>query len=188
MEVINSFLRAFNTPQSQPDSVSSKTKDLLAFRTIITMLHSLQSPKTIAHSSDTRTGIIRITDDERKTLKVLDAMAAVLVREHEITAVMAGPYDGSTLQVIASVVHPTDSLLVSDIHSYFQDFWSRMCNFLVSINPRTSKTNGNHSDSLMNKSSLPILRDYEDRVPTNLVAASLKGSEYLLDVYLTHHW
>ena len=42
--------------------------------------------------------------------------------------------------------------------------------------------------SLMNKTSLPIVGDYEDKVPADLVTASLKGNESLLDAYLAAHW
>jgi hypothetical protein len=162
-------------------SVPTKAQDLLAFRTIILMLSFLQSPTSRLAS----TRIIGELKDDRTTLKVLDALSAILIREHEVTAVMAKPYDGFNLPIFASVVHPTDkSLLQSSTKSGSQGFWSRMCDFTIYLNPLT---NGN-TDSLMNKTPFPIIGDYEDNVPADLVTASLKGNESLLDVYLAAYW
>lgn len=128
--------------------------------------------------------------EDLAALRILDALSTVLIREHEITAVMATPYDGENMPVFASVMHPTVEPSQSDLSAnpdVDTGFWSRMLNFTVSMNPRTSKINSN-TDSLMNKSPLPIIGDYEHEIPRDLVQASHEGNVSLLDVYLTSHW
>jgi hypothetical protein len=117
------------------------------------MLSYLQSPISTSQLASTR--IIGESEDDRSTLKVLDALSAVLIREHEVTAVMTKAYDA--------------------------------LDFTVSINPRTDKINGN-TDSLMNTTSLPIIGDYKDNIPADLVTASSKGNVFLLDAYLAAYW
>jgi hypothetical protein len=124
------------------------------------------------------------------TLRLLDALSTVLIREHEITAVMATPYDGEKIPVLASVVHPTVEPPQSDSPANPDagpGFWSRVLDFTVSMNPRSDKVN-NNTDSLMNKSPLPIIGDYEHDIPKDLVQASSKGNVSLLDVYLGSYW
>ena len=144
---IKALKRTFQAPAKSSDD--TKAQDLLAFRTIISMLSFLQSPSSRASSLS-----IWGSEDDRSTLSVLDALSAVLIREHEVTAVIIA---ANTLT------------------------------YTVSINPRFTKVNGN-IDSLMNKTSLPIVGDYEDKVPADLVTASLKDNESLLDAYLAAHW
>jgi hypothetical protein len=112
-------------------SSCDKAEDLLAFRTITTMLHFIQS-----HSSYYTGAIVTATED-RNDLRVLDALSAILIRQHKIVAVVAKPYDGPNLQVIASVICPTntDSLLQPD--ALTTSFWRR---FTVAPNPRKDKT------------------------------------------------
>ena len=70
---------------------------ILAFRTITTMLSLIPSP------IKTTSGQKEFTREQRTELRVLDALAGVIVREHEVAAVMAKPYNGFNIQVIASV-------------------------------------------------------------------------------------
>ena len=171
---------------SDSDSERTKANDLLAFRTIMTMLRCLNSPK---RTQEKFTVTVQESDD-RKILKVLDALSTLLVREHEITAVVAKSFDGLNIPIIATVVDPTDETSPqSDANS---NIWSWFRDFTVSINPRVSKVN-NNIDSLMNNTSLPIIGDYEDKVPDDLrKAAGVSGRSganvALLDAYLANHW
>ena len=174
---IKALKRTFQAPSKSSDA--TKAQDLLAFRTIISMLSFLQSPTSRASSLS-----IWGSEDDRSTLTMLDALSAVLIREHEVTAVMTKPFDGFNLPIFTSVVHPTvKSLLQSSTHSDSRGFWNRMRDFVLPFILINSNT-----DSLMNKTSLPIVGDYEDKVPADLVTASLKGNESLLDAYLAAHW
>jgi len=171
-----------STPSTSTPSESTKERDILAFRTITTMLKFIQSPKG---GQEELNEIIGKSEDDLATLKILDALSAVLIREHEITAVMAKAYDGE-IPIFASVVDQTAKpSLQSDANS--DGFWSRMRDFTVSMNPRTTQVN-NNTDSLMNATPLPIIGDYEDSVPTDLVQASSQGNVSLLGVYLKSHW
>jgi len=170
-------------------SDSEKKKDLQAFRTIITMLSHIQSP-----SRSSETAPIGVERQDRRALRVLDALSALLVRSHEITAVVAQKYDGSHFQVLASAVLPSDGKLEAEsLHQNLhqdsggQTFWSRVSNFTVSVNPRTSKING-HEDSLINKTSLPLIEDYDISKLEDLAAAAKDENKSVLDIYLKTYW
>jgi len=168
-------------------SDSEKKKDLQAFRTIITMLSRIQSP----NSRSSETAPIGVERQDRRALRVLDALSALLVRSYEITAVVAQKYDGSHFQVLASAVLPSDgkaeSLLQPGADSGGQTFWSRVSNFTVSINPRITKING-HEDSLINKTSLPLIEDYDISKLEDLAAAAKDENKSVLDIYLKTYW
>jgi hypothetical protein len=169
-----------------PRPTSTKDEDLCAFRTIITMLSYLQSP-TMRLTTKMEQPFI----EGRKELRVLDALSAVLIRQHEITAVVAQSTGGSNLQVLASVTCPSsvDPLLPPSpgAEPDGQGLWDRICaNFTVAINPRESKIN-NNIDSLMNLTSLPVIGDHQDRVPKELVTAAQNNGP-LLDVFLETCW
>lgn len=175
--------KSLNDPNESPEQ-RTKAKDLLAFRTIITMLSHIQSPN-IQSSTNTPIGT---SGDDRRELRVLDALSTVLIRQHEIIAVVARPYDGSSLQVFASVVHPSNAEPLSQpgVDPGDQSFWDRVCNFTAAMNPRISKIN-NHSDSLINTTSLPIIENHENRVPGELVNAA-KENVSVLEIFLQTHW
>ena len=129
---ILNHLKATDMPQS------IIAKDLLAFRTIITMLTYIQSQSSNTRLA-TKTPIASKVDDP-KVLRVLDALSSVLIREHEITAVVAQaaqPYDGFDLQFFASVVYPsnTEPLLQPGAEPGGQSSWDRVCNFTIAVNP-----------------------------------------------------
>ena len=46
---------------------------------------------------------IHISKLQRKELRVLDALAALIIREYEKVAIMAKPYDGKSIQVFSVV-------------------------------------------------------------------------------------
>lgn len=158
----------------------TKTEDLLAFNTIITMLTYFQANNRLATNAP-----IGTSDEDRRILKVLDAVSAVLIREHEVTAVVAKPYDGSDFQVFAIVTYPgnAEPLLQSSAES---SFWDR---FIVGVNPRDNTIN-RHTDSLMNSTLLPILGDHKDQVPQNLIDAAQEKLDALrvLNTFLETCW
>ena len=64
------------------------------------MLSLIQSP---TRTEVTTTGQRNISDAQCYELKVLDALLALVVRKHEIAAVMAKCYNGDKIQVLVSV-------------------------------------------------------------------------------------
>ena len=95
-------------------------------------------------------------------LRILDALSTVLVREHKVMAVVVKPYNGSDVQVLASMVQPSNEpLLQSGANSDSQSFM----NFTVAMNTRHDPIYKNY-DSLLNSSPLPCIGDYEDKVPS----------------------
>ena len=158
---------------------SNKPNDLLAFRTITMMLQSLQSPNTRISIEEP----ISIGKMDRRELRVLDALSTVLIRQHEITAVVAGPYDGSTLQVFVSVVYASDSQPSHQSGSSDEGQLSWLKGFTFSMNPRRHKING-HNDSLINKTGLPLVAPNQDN-PLPVVA---DGEESLLNAFLVNLW
>jgi hypothetical protein len=97
------FRSAIGLESAQPIPKTSHDGDpkrdlLLRFRTITSMINTLQSqsaiPFTLKVKSDGGTGSI--------PRHVLDALALVLVREHEVTAVVSGHSLISTLDLLAA--------------------------------------------------------------------------------------
>ena len=95
-----------------------------------------------------------------------DALSAVLIREHEVTAVVA---------------HYAETE-ASHGQSHYEQGWK----YTIAINPRSSKING-HTDSLMNSTPLPIFGDHQNEVPGELVNVA-KEDGSVLDIFLKTHW
>jgi len=162
-----------------------KSKYLRAFRTITSMLALIQSP---ASRNSTEAGPIATGGRDCKELRVLDSLSAVLVRCDEIIAAVARPYDGSGLEVFVSVIHPSiaQPLLQSGVVSNPSTLWGALYNFTVAMNPRTDEVNGKN-DSLMNTGLYPLIGDYKDQIPKDLVSAAEKN-ESVLDIFLKSYW
>jgi len=100
--------------QKQPGSSESasdfKAEALLAFRTITTMLSLLQS--TV--ENDTPTSDDEPTDraNSRKTLSILNALAAIVTREHGVAAVVSN-VSLEDIEVVISVIHDREPLTIS---------------------------------------------------------------------------
>jgi hypothetical protein len=139
------FKKKIKEINHQPD-----LEALYAFRTIITMLSLIRSAKAISNKQG-RHGF--------KELKIVDALAAIIIREHGVAAVAAEAPDGSgTIQVFTSV------------------------SFFVAQNPcRTDKKN------LEASSKSPSLIDPTQSIPKHLKGNN-KSNEQLLDAFLTHDW
>ena len=58
--------------------------------------------------------------------------------------------------------------------------------FWATVNPRTTPIH-NTIDSLMNFTSLPLIGDYEEKIPTNLITAA-KENASVLEVFLRSYW
>ena len=173
---------AIDRTDKSPEPEPTKANDLLAFCTIITMLSHIQSP----NNESTNTGPIATVKEDRDELRVLDALSAMLSRQHEITAVLAKPYNGSNLQVFASTTYPSnaDPLLQPGAEP---SFWSRVWAFTTVTNPCNTQVNG-HTDSLMNQTPLPYIGDHKDKIPGELVAAAAAENISLLNIFLENHW
>jgi hypothetical protein len=105
----------------------AKAEAIRAFRTITTMLSLLQSDsRTVPTDDGSNVG------SSRKELKILNALATVVIREYGVSAVVAEPYDQSgNIQVLASLTYhnrverplvipqPSSSKNISDYLSKF---------------------------------------------------------------------
>jgi len=91
-------LDLLNLKKKPSIKAKSDRNGVLAFRTITTMLALIQSP-----TETTQIEPVHLSKLQRKELRVLDALAALLVREYEVVAIMAEPYDGKSIQVISIV-------------------------------------------------------------------------------------
>jgi hypothetical protein len=192
---ITGNLKPRNKNKKDDTPVNRKAKNLLALRTIISMLSLIHSSS--GRSSNDKAPMGGKVD--RKQLKVLDALSALFIRRYEITAVVASPpNNASNLQVFTSVSNPSDAELSEslqpDSNSENQPegrgLWTQFCNnFIVSVNPR-SDSDGN-ADSLMNMQKWPLITDCKDKVPLDLVTASeleAVASKPLLALYLEKFW
>ena len=204
MQQWKKFKQAINSSKMQrkpsEPSPSTKAEDLLAFRTITTMLSFIQSTTgQLRRTANTMTPLGTDRED-RRLLRILDALSTVLVREHEVIAVVVKPYDGSDVQVLASMVQPSnepllqpsnESLLQSGANSDSQSFLRRvLSNFTFAMNTHHNPIYKNN-DSLLNSSPLPRIGDYEDKVPEDLTAAvksGVKVSDSVLRAYLDAYW
>ena len=83
-------LKALFSPQ-----LDQRNIDILAFRTITTMLSFFETPSNYNPP-------IHKTKEEQDELRVLDALSALFVRQYEIVAV-ASENKGTSVQVIASL-------------------------------------------------------------------------------------
>jgi len=120
------------------DSKFASEEDIKALRTMISMLTVIQKigrpikglPVTVSEIVPSpSTGL---TDSQHKELKVLSALATVLVMEHEVVAVVAkhGNGPGGVEEVIAC----TDSVVDKES----EPPKSIMENFIATVNPRRS--------------------------------------------------
>ena len=100
MKLVNGLFNLFDSESLASPPTNAEYHH--AFRTIITMLSFIESPTP----STSETGPIGFEKKDCKNLRVLDALSAILVREHEIVAAVAEPYPGPDLQVLVSVSQP----------------------------------------------------------------------------------
>jgi hypothetical protein len=160
------------------------TDAIFAFRTITTMLALIQSPNEIA-----RTGRKEDLSDKRRELRVLDALAAVAVRQHEIVAVMA-KNDGFKIEVIVSVNEVGPALNVPQPQNRHDSgslpIWRPR--WFITPNPRDPKRKANRKfkiDSLTTEYQCMTLVHPDKKISESLSKAS---PDKLLDIFLETEW
>jgi hypothetical protein len=179
--------------QAKVDTKPNTAKDdaLLAFRTITTMLSLIQSPKV----NNTEREVI--PHKQRRDLRVLDALSALIVREHEIVAVMAN-YNGA--EVIASVsnmdiIHQHSE---SEMEKYSEGesksqtrnrTWNPFQYFTITPNPRNPDAKvaaWDDVDSLTTRNEgMTVVNPYP-KIAEHY-QPSMKGED-LLDLFLQSRW
>jgi hypothetical protein len=144
------FAQIFEKKTKEPDHQPHDA--LYAFRTIITMLSLIQSEKRISEE--------RIKRHSSQELKIVDALAAIIIRENGVAAVAANPPDGSgTIQVFTSV-----------------SFW-------VAQNPREPERKNPEASS-----TGPFIVDPNINTPEHLKANGITKPCELLDAFLARDW
>ncbi len=147
-----------------------KTEALYAFRTITTMLSLIHSTRGKATGNRSKPG-----RGEKELLQLLDAFAAVLLRNNGVIAVTAQPYDGSGIvEVLASYFHNEEPLIISQPASVAEHFMHLLRNTFVVQNPR---------DFTVKKQGVV---DPETSVPQ--LYKGISDRSKLLNTFLTHTW
>jgi len=163
--------------QSDNSTAFNAAHAILAFRTITTMLSLIQSPTEI-----TSTGEKDLSKEQRDKLRVLDALSAVIVRQHEIAAVMAKPSNGDKIEVLASVNHLDPTF---DIPQLSDSRLDRL-RWLITPNPRDPlKNKKSKIDSLTTRATSVTLVDTNTKISEKLSTAD---SDKLLDTFLLNEW
>jgi hypothetical protein len=136
------FLNELQNKPKQPKSVAQSISDetleaIHAFRTITTML-SLIQPTKQDNSSGKQPNIAKPLRGE---LRILDALAALIIRGHGVAAVVSKPKEGSqTEQVLVSVtnLNRTKEQLIT-LQPLFGTILNAMTAIFASQNPRKKK-------------------------------------------------
>ena len=116
----------------EESKLDPKTEALHAFRTITTMLSLIHRDSTRGTASNRPKG-----SQEKHLLQLLDAFAAVLLRNNGVIAVTAQPYDGSgKVEVLTSYFHNEEPLIISQPVSAADRFLNLLRNVFVAQNPR----------------------------------------------------
>ena len=140
---------------------------IYAFRTLTTMLSLLQSDM-----ETTNNDLQRGQEDLMKQLKVLDALASVVIREDGAAAVIANPVDGTgDIQVLISITQFGGQRIPrSNVMKGFRDFFTQK----ALDNPAKSKP--------------PKILDLATLVDDRLVNAQNSDNTALLRIYLRYCW
>ena len=151
--------------------IEAKNKALSAFRTITTMLSLIQSTRGFAGDPP------KLQSQQKALLKLLNAFAAVLLRNQGVIAVTAREYDGSgKVKVLASYVGTIGESLTISQPSAADRIVSTLRNIFISQNARDSTMRG------------PLEEEVD---PETLVPVYLKGifdPSVLLTTFLTRIW
>lgn len=179
-----------NQPESKLDSDIQRKNALLAFRTITTMLSLIQSRK-----KPTTDRYIKPTHPELSVkLKVLDALAAITIRQYGVAAVIAKAEAFGTIQVLVSVTflkrHKAVLTVPQSSSTKMADFFKRFkpsvlkgdWGILYTRNPRRD---GKTPMDSLDGDNHPVIINPVDMVPKHL--RGKKGSD-LLTTFLTHDW
>ena len=160
---------------SQKQADAFKAEALLAFRTITTMLSLLQSTSTGSDAPDD------VPDDEnspknsRKTLSILNALAAIVTREHGVAAVVSN-LSSEHIEVVISVTQDRNPLILSQhpSSSVAHSIKEIVLRFATAQNPRYEMLRG------------PII--YEATAPKQLIKKNTGEGQELLVAFLLNYW
>jgi copper(I)-binding protein len=152
----DNFKRIFN-PSSPVADTSKDTKEkILAFRSITTFLAQTQQ-RSLAFDDTTSS---KASQEERQELKILTALATIMVTDNEVVAVVAnhGDAERTTLDVLAYTSNGNQPTPEPPSSSFWkcQQEWK----LFVNMNPRHDQT--------PNLGDIPIILDPE--VPDDLKA------------------
>ena len=147
-----------------PSKPNQRQQDILAFRTITTLLSIFNIPSN-------SNVITKHTKGEQDELRVLDALATLLTRQYEIVAVNSMEFQGTDIQVVASV-EPADT--------------SDPFHLIISANPRKNAPKKGYAiDPLLSGQDVSLV-DPDEVIPA--VLSSSVNSEDLLKTFLKTQW
>jgi hypothetical protein len=152
------------------ESEQAKLHSIKAFRTITTMLNLIPSEHVVTVVDRKTAG-----GDDDKELKLLNALATLLVRRNEVAAVAVTEHDVSgAIQVIACFhISPSDELTIPQPDSSSRIL--KFKNFLATINPR--------KDTPLYMSDRPSIRNPDVPLPVQ-EAEDIK----LIQTYCYNNW
>ena len=177
-------LKSFELPETLPGPYGDQTGYILAFHTITTMLSMIQSPEvTNTEAAE------KLTTPQRKELRVLDSLASLATRQHEIVATVSATQISSssetTIQVILSIVNHIDSESALTFPQNSEKTWLQ---WVLSMNPRRDapKFPPTPQDEMELKnpdaSISSTLKELKSGASTKL------SNEKLLNAYLLTEW
>jgi hypothetical protein len=165
---MKSFKKSVKSP------LKSNHDGIQAFRTITTMLALIQCP-----TETTKIGRKVISKAKRRELRVLDAISALLVREHENVAVLTKTYDEKLIQVV-SVVNLNNSDFAAAHEEPESNPWP--IRWLALLNSRRSAPLFPEND----EDSMKVV-DPDTRVPQTL-SDHKNNAQELLNTFILTQW
>ncbi len=139
-----------------------RKQDILAFRTITTLLSFFEPPSN--------SKVTRHPREQQDELRVLDAMSTLLARQYEVAAVTSMEFKGTDIQVVASV-EPKASPEPSHL--------------IATANPRSkAPKKGYDIDPLLSGNNVSLVDP--DAVIPEVLSANQEGD--LLQIFLETQW
>ena len=180
---INEFLAKFKSPKNDDSNSFDVPKAILAFRTITSMLSLIQSPTTT-----TNTGQIKASREQRAELRVLDALSAVVVREHEVAAVMVRPFNGLSIEVLTSVTGNNFEPALTITQHGQSSTGRNLLRWLISPNPRDHSRNPADKMDSLNRTIQDTPMKLVD--PTTEISKELSAAKEsdLFSTFLQTQW
>ena len=186
--IVDDFLHRFLKNDSESDDSNIDVPNaILAFRTITTILSHIQT-STSTHATVTASNTTKgkLPKEQRNELRVLDALSAVMVRNHEVVAVMAKPYNGYNVEVVASVNNVKPAFTITQTQNNKSSPGGRFLQWFVAANPRD---HGRDPKEIVDS----VTRKAEDRSTTLVdpnIPVELRGAKRsdLFNTYLRTQW
>jgi hypothetical protein len=178
-------LTSFEPPETLPGPYGNQTGYILALHTITTILSMIQSPEV------TNTKVAeKLTKPQCKELRVLDSLAFLANRQHEIVATVSATQISSsggstTIQVILSIINLIDSESALTSSQNSEKTWFQ---WVLSMNPccDAPKFPPTPQDEMKLKdpgaSISSTLKKLKSGAPTK------PSNQKLLDAYLLTKW